>query len=550
MICPHAQTAITSLEPLKQRDATVGEAHISSGSAVAVPQARGSEWRVVTRVSACVALGLAYFATAKLGQTLQYTASVTAIWPPVGLAIGALYLWGLRLWPGILLGELLVNGQLSLHPTSPPLGSIAGQQLGNMVEVIVGAWLLLRLLGPRAKLESAMEVGNLILTVGIATAISASFGTLSMLAGGVIDGGDIPTFWRTWWLGDSSGALVVLPLMLVWIGNGHVAWRRMSRKEGMAMIATVVAVSVLAVTSSAPLTYLIFPALIWASFRFGAPGVTLATAINAGITIGVTADRLGVFFKQPIDDRTLSTQLYVLITAVTALFLTAVVSERQRSATELVGARRRESERALAERRRIARELHDSVSQALFSSGLHTRTAQRALDNDVGSATVRQHLDAVAELTKRAQLEMRSFIFDWGPGGIGDGLVAAFSRHSGSLASEASLAVTVEGPERPLPLPAAKQAQLFAIGREALANVVKHSGAATAYVRIDAADDVVTMQIRDAGKGFTPNGTSDGHYGIDSMKSRAAEIGGTLSIASNVGYGTAITVTLAAEHGA
>jgi signal transduction histidine kinase len=108
----------------------------------------------------------------------------------------------------------------------------------------------------------------------------------------------------------------------------------------------------------------------------------------------------------------------------------------------------------------------------------------------------------------------------------------------------------VEGPERPLPLPSAKQAQLFAIGREALANVVKHSGAATAHVWIDAADDVVTLQIRDTGKGFAPNGTSDGHYGIDSMKSRAAEIGGRLSIASSVGYGTAITVTLAAEDGA
>ncbi|MFL5982450.1 MAG: MASE1 domain-containing protein [Gaiellaceae bacterium] len=514
---------------------------------MAVPQAFRLERPVVARIGACLGLGLAYFAAAKLGQTLRYTASVSAIWPPVGLGIGALYLWGLRLWPGIFLGELLVNGQLLLESTSPPVGSIVGQQLGNMAEVIVGAWLLTRLLGPRAKLESAVEVGNLIVVVGIATAISASAGTLSMLAGGVIDRADLPTFWRTWWLGDSAGALVVLPLMLVWVGNTRAAWRRLWRVEGVLMIATVVALSTLAVTSDAPLTYLVFPALIWAAFRFGAAGVTLATAINAGITIGVTADQLGAFFKQPIDDRTLSTQLFVLITAVTALFLTAVVSERQRSAAELIRARRRENERALAERRRIARELHDSVSQALFSSGLHTRTAQRALDNDVDNAAVRQHLEAVAQLTKRAQLEMRSFIFDWGPAGIGDGLVAAFSRHSASLASEFDLDVSVEGPERLLPLPVVKQAQLFAIGREALANVVKHADTASAHVRIDLDDEVVTMEIRDVGNGFDPTATSAGRHGIESMKSRATEIGGRLSIATRVGQGTAITVTLPAE---
>ena len=378
----------------------MGEAHITTGSAhLPRPSTVAPDRELAVRVGAWVALGFAYFGAAKLGQTLRYTASVSAIWPPVGLGIAALYLWGLPLWPGIFVGELLVNGQLLFENTPLPFGSVVGQQLGNMAEVIVGAWLLLRLIGPRAKLDRAVEIGKLIIAVGTATAISASVGTLSMLAGDVIESGAAPNFWRTCWLGDSSGALVVLPLMLVWVANPKAAWRRIACTQGVAMIATVVALATFSVTNDAPLTYLIFPALIWAAFRFGAPGVTLATTINAGITIGVTADRLGPFFKQPIDDRTLSTQLYVLITAITALFLSAVVSERQRSVTELVAARRRENERALAERRRIARELHDSVSQSLFSSGLHTRTAQRALDHTVDNATVRQHLDAIDEQT-------------------------------------------------------------------------------------------------------------------------------------------------------
>ena len=92
-----------------------------------------------------------------------------------------------------------------------------------------------------------------------------------------------------------------------------------------------------------------------------------------------------MFFSQPIDERTLSTQLYILVASLTALFLSAVVSERERSTQELAESKRREGERALEERRRIARDLHDSVSQALFSSGLHTRAAQKAVIEEGGS---------------------------------------------------------------------------------------------------------------------------------------------------------------------
>ena len=110
---------------------------------------------------------------------------------------------------------------------------------------------------------------------------------------------------------------------------------------------------------------MVFPALIWAAFRFGPPGATLSIAITAGVAIGVTASDAGPFSQQAIDHRTLSTQLYIAVAALTTLFLTAVVSERERSSSDLAEARRTEGERAVEERRRIARDLHDTVSQAL-----------------------------------------------------------------------------------------------------------------------------------------------------------------------------------------
>src|SRR5947207_11839271 len=99
-------------------------------------------WPAVRTAAGVALLAGGYFGAAKLGQTLRYTASVSAIWPPVGVGIAALYLWGLRLWPGIFIAELLVNGQLFLGKNPLPLGSLAGQQLGNMAEVVLGAYLL------------------------------------------------------------------------------------------------------------------------------------------------------------------------------------------------------------------------------------------------------------------------------------------------------------------------------------------------------------------------------------------------------------------------
>jgi integral membrane sensor domain MASE1 len=128
-------------------------------------------------VAGVLALALAYVLAAKLGQLLRYTASVSAIWPPAGVGIAALYLWGLRWWPGILLGELVVNADLL---GTLPAGSLVGQQVGNMVEILLGAMLLRRLCGPRATLERVDEVAGLFATAILAAAVSATFGTAAM----------------------------------------------------------------------------------------------------------------------------------------------------------------------------------------------------------------------------------------------------------------------------------------------------------------------------------------------------------------------------------
>ena len=496
-----------------------------------------------------LALAAAYYGAAKLGQTLRYTASVSAIWPPAGLGIAALYLWGLRWWPGILLGEIIVNGELLFDDTGLPLGSLLGQQTGNMAEIVVGALLLRELIGTRAALDRIEQVGGMLVALGTATAISATVGTVSMLAGGVIDGSDVTKFWRTWWLGDTSGGLVVLPLMLVWARNPVAAWRRIRNWEGALLIAAVTVLGVVAVSTDEPVTYMVFPALVWAAFRFGPPGATLSIAIAAGVAIGVTANDAGPFYEQPIDHRTLSTQVYIFVAALTTLLLSALVSERERSSGALAEAKLREGEQAIEERHRIARDLHDSVSQALFSTALHVRTAQKAVEQEglSQSSPLGRAVAEIGALTQGAQSEMRELISELGRDPVADGLVAALAEHGARLDNRDGLAIDVRGPDGRLALSHGTQIQLFGIAREALANVVKHAHASTAWVLVATRPRRVLLEISDDGHGFDATKTHPGHFGLESMRSRAAEVGGTVTITSTPGLGTIVRVEVLAD---
>jgi len=500
-------------------------------------------------VTGVVVLAAAYYGAAKLGQTLRYTASVSAIWPPAGLGIAALYLWGMRWWPGVLVGETVVNAELLLVDGTFPIGSLLGQQTGNMAEIVVGALLLRRLVGRNAAMDRVGHVGGVLVALGIATAISATAGTVSMVVGDVVDESDATQFWRTWWLGDTSGGLVVLPLMLAWAHHPMAVSRRPRTWEGAAVIGAVTAVSVVAFWTKEPIRYVVFPALTWAAFRLGPRGATLSVAITASVAIGTTANELGPFAEQPIDHRTLSTQLYIWVAALTTLFVSGVVCERERSSRELADTRRNESERAAEERRRIARDLHDSVSQALFSGVLHTRTAQKALVQEGGdpSGRVGRSLGAIADLSRGVQSEMRSLIFDLHRDPIHDGLVAALARHASGFGTSDGLTIDVRGPEQHLTLAKLVETQLLAIGREALANVQKHARASTAHVRVHAEHGQVILEVRDDGRGFDPAAGHPGHFGLDSMRSRAAEIGGRLTITTTPGSGTLVRVCVPAE---
>src|SRR5262249_41815039 len=156
----------------------------------------------------------------KIGYVFEFAGPVAAIvWLPVGAGIAFLYLRGLAYWPGVLIGDLLANDYGRL-----PLGSALGQTFGNVLEVVVAAVLIQRLVPDGFPLNRVGGVIRMLGALAVGTAVSATIGSISLLLGGVIGLGDIPTVWRTWWLGDATGALVLVPLAIAWYRTQQTRW--------------------------------------------------------------------------------------------------------------------------------------------------------------------------------------------------------------------------------------------------------------------------------------------------------------------------------------
>jgi signal transduction histidine kinase len=202
---------------------------------------------------------------------------------------------------------------------------------------------------------------------------------------------------------------------------------------------------------------------------------------------------------------------------------------------------------ASVERSRLARELHDSVSQALFSMTMHVRAAQLSMARaQVGQASpLGSSIAQLAELVRGALAEMRVLIFELRPGTLAEeGLMAALRKQGEALAAREQVAITVEGPEAGLGLAAGIEQHLYRIVSEALHNTAKHARAARVTVRVTTDDGTLRVTVTDDGAGFDPEAGYAGHLGLSTMAERAAAIGAGLTIESAPGAGTTVALSL------
>ncbi len=305
-------------------------------------------------------LATVYFAAATLGLSLAVMhPNVSLVWPPTGIALAAVLLFGYRLWPGIALGAFLANAS-----TAVSLATAGGIALGNTLEALAGAYLLRRVVRFRNSLGRLQDVlGLVVLAAVVSTTVSATIGVASLCLGGAAPWALYGSLWWQWWLGDAMGALVVAPVLLTWGTPPRLSWPPRQAAEAGGLLALLVAASLIAFGGWFPgeapayqLAYAIFPFVIWAALRFGPRGAAAATLVVSGIAVWGTVQAVGPFLGKGLTESLLSLQTFMSVVAGTALLLAAAISERRRGEEAL-----RESEERF---RAVAETAHDAIVSA------------------------------------------------------------------------------------------------------------------------------------------------------------------------------------------
>jgi integral membrane sensor domain MASE1 len=280
-------------------------------------------------------LTIAYAATAKLGFSLAFNfEQITTIWPPSGIAVAALLLWGYYYWPGIFVGAFMAN---ALSGASPVVAVAIA--LGNTIGGLASVYMVKRFIGIDILGKISSIIGFIVLAAFLSPIVNATAGTAALLAGDVITSSQLLSAWTTWWVGDMIGILLVVPLIVAWSKKEYREPLGARLNEAIAMLLLVVMTSLVIFTQGAtanqdslPLTYMVFPLIILAAVRFTQIGAVTTGAIVTIAAVWSTVTGLGPYVKEDFPERGLLVlHFFILIIMLTALVLSVAVYGRLRS---------------------------------------------------------------------------------------------------------------------------------------------------------------------------------------------------------------------------
>jgi PAS domain S-box-containing protein len=311
------------------------------------------------RILLTALLGLVYFIAAKASLAVAIPPGyATAIWPPSGIALGALLLGGTALWPGVWLGSFAANYAMQGTLLAPAVIATA-----STLQVYVIATLVERYLGVPRRFVRVRQVGAF---VGIVVCGAVIAPTVALLPLTVIHplGADLAVNWWTWWQGDASGMLIFAPLILTWSVRG-IAWTARKALEGALFAALLLLAGEVVFNTGLARTFIVMPFIIWAAFRFGQREVTTASAVICGVALWHTLSaEVGPFSDLPRNEMLLLLLAFVSTVVVTGLMLCAVLAQLDAARDEL---ERNVRERTLAEsERRLGLMVESVVDYAIF----------------------------------------------------------------------------------------------------------------------------------------------------------------------------------------
>jgi len=482
-------------------------------------------------------LAAVYYGAAHLGYAFEFAGPVGAIvWLPVGVAIAGLYFGGLGLWPGVVLGDLLVNNYSAL-----PLGTALATSAGNLLEVVVATLILRRAARVAPPLETVTGLATTLAALASGTLLSATVGSLASALGGVVGWGSFGHVLRTWFLGDLCGALIVVPLALAWSRPLPWPWRRRRLAEAAALLAAVMGIGWVAfgLQNDHPLIYLAFPVLIWAALRFDQRGATLAIVLTSSFAVWGT-HKLGPFLFHSVGRNVLSTQLFIFVAALSALSVAALVSEREELARRVRASRVRLVEASDAERRRLERNLHDGAQQRLVALvGELGQAEELAADSGeelrtlIGDASAQATL-AIGDLRELAHgihpVTLREF---------------GFARAVAVAAARSGVAIDASRLPRGR-MDETAEATAYYVALEGMTNARKYAGTAPVHIQASLVRGRLELEVRDEGPGGA--GERPGS-GLEGLRDRVEATGGTFGIWSEPGKGTRLRVSIPASRG-
>jgi signal transduction histidine kinase len=283
-------------------------------------------------------LTVIYVIAGKLSLMLaSLHASASPVWPPAGIAIAAVLLFGYRAWPAISIGAFLVNVTTAGNVTT----SLA-IATGNTLEALAGAWLVNRFAGGTSVFDRPQGVFKFALAAAVSTAISPAFGVTSLAVAGFADWAKYGAIWLTWWLGDATGDLVFTPLVLLWAIASKRQWNKREAAEVGVLFLLLVLLSGVVFggglevsVRNYPIAFMCGPIVIWTAFRFTQRETATGIFILSAIAVWGTLHGFGPFVRETENQSLLALQWWTAVLTITAMALSAGMAERRRIEAEL-----------------------------------------------------------------------------------------------------------------------------------------------------------------------------------------------------------------------